>query len=74
MMRWTVAWFGLGFLAQPSAAIKREGEAGVAKKPDFGWDTKFALTEVCCAPSPLPRSGLVLPHKFLMIRGFSREY
>ncbi len=30
---------------------------GVVKKPDFGWDAMFASTEVCCAPSPLPRSG-----------------
>ncbi len=31
--------------------------AGLVKKPDFGWDTMFASTEVCCARSPLPRSG-----------------
>ncbi len=30
---------------------------GLAKKPDLGWDAMFGSTEVCCAPSPLPRSG-----------------
>ena len=49
------------FNAQP------EAPAGLAKKPDFGWDAMFGSTEVCRSPSPPPRSGLIVPHK--CIRG-----
>ena len=38
------------FNAQP------EAPAGLAKKPDFGWDAMFGSTEGCCSPSAPPRS------------------